>query len=290
MITQPEWLDKKEYPFKSNYTSIDGHNIHYIDEGAGEVILFVHGTPDWSFTYRNMVKHFSKNFRCVAADNLGYGLSDKPEDADFTPEAHSIRLRKFIEKLQLKNINLVVHDFGGPIGFGYALNHPENIKRIAIFNTWMWRLAGEKHFETPGKIFGGWLGKFFYTQLNFSARVIMKASFGDKKKLTPEIHKHYLKAQGSPKERIAAHACVKALIGSGGFYNNLWEKRETLLKKPVLLMWGMKDEFLKTSLLFPKWEELLQGKKIVKLENAGHFVQEEEPEKINAELEKFFTS
>lgn len=288
-MIQPAWLNKSEYPFQSNYTSIDGHNIHYIDEGKGEVILFVHGTPDWSFTYRNMIKHLSKKFRCVAADNLGYGLSDKPENADFTPEAHSIRLRKFIEKLGLKNINLVVHDFGGPIGLGYALNHPQNVNRIAIFNTWMWRLSGEKHFEMPAMLFGGSIGKFFYIRLNFSARVLMKSSFADKKKLTPEIHKHYLKAQGSTKERIAAYACVKALIASGGFYNNLWEKREILLKKPVLLIWGMKDEFLKTAILLPKWQELLKGKKIVKLENAGHFVQEEEPEIINRELDSFFS-
>lgn len=289
-MNTPNWLNKNEYPFKSNYINIDGNNLHYIDEGSGEVILFVHGTPDWSFTYRNMVKHFSKKFRCIAADNLGYGLSDKPESAVFTPEAHSTRLKKFIEKLKLKNINLVVHDFGGPIGLGYALNHPENIKSIVIFNTWMWSLQDEKHFEAPGKIFGGWLGKFFYTRLNFSVRVIMKASFGNKKKLTPELHHQYIKAQGSPKERIAAFACVNALIGSSDFYNSLWEKRELLLQKPVLLLWGMKDEFLKTSLLFPKWEQLLNGKKIVKLEKAGHFVQEEEPELINKEMELFLTN
>ncbi len=287
LMKTPEWLDKNEYPFTYNEVEIDGNKLHYIDEGSGEILLMVHGTPDWSFTWRHMVKHFSKRYRCIAMDNLGYGLSDKPEDADYTPEAHSIRLRKFIQKLGLKNINLVVHDFGGPIGFGYAMNYPDNIKRIVIFNTWMWRLEGEKHFEMAGNLFGGWLGKFLYTRLNFSAKVIMKSSFGDKKKLTPAIHNQYIKAQGSPQERIAAFACVKALIGSGGFYNNLWEKRSVLLQRPVLMLWGMKDEFLKTSLLFPKWEELLKGKKIVRLENAGHFVQEEEPEIINREVEAF---
>src|SRR6266542_1158670 len=99
MKNESRWLDKNEYPFQSNFIEIDGHQIHYVDEGKGETILFVHGTPVWSFLYRHMIKDLSNKFRCVAIDHLGFGLSDKPKNADFTPLAHARRLENFIGKL-----------------------------------------------------------------------------------------------------------------------------------------------------------------------------------------------
>src|SRR5688500_13655111 len=103
---KPGWIDANEYPFKSNFTEIEGHGIHYVDEGNGPVLLMVHGIPDWSFSYRNLINQLSKYYRCIAPDNLGYGLSAKPENAEYSHSAHAKRLANFIEKLNLQNINL----------------------------------------------------------------------------------------------------------------------------------------------------------------------------------------
>ena len=99
--------------------------MHYFDEGAGPVILFVHGIPEWSMTYSKMIEELSSSFRSIVPDHLGFGLSDKRIDIDLKPAAHSARLLQFIERLGLSNIHLVVHDFGGPIGIGALAQKPE---------------------------------------------------------------------------------------------------------------------------------------------------------------------
>ena len=126
-------VNVQEYPFTSHaFDSPDG-KLHYIDEGKGKVIFFVHGTPVWSYVYRKLIKDLSAQYRCIAVDHLGFGFSDKPQDADYAPEAHARRLEALIEHLQLQQITLVVHDFGGPIGLCYALRHPENVDKVIIF-------------------------------------------------------------------------------------------------------------------------------------------------------------
>ena len=141
------WLDKSEYPFTSNYVDINRHKFHFIDEGQGETILFVHGTPSWSFDNRKIIKELRKDYRCIAFDHIGFGLSDKPEVYDYSTQNHSSTLEKFVTNLQLSNITLVVHDFGGPIGLNFAINFPDKIKRIIILNSWLWDSSASVEFN-----------------------------------------------------------------------------------------------------------------------------------------------
>ncbi|MBK6831654.1 MAG: alpha/beta fold hydrolase [Flavobacteriales bacterium] len=97
MITQPTWLDRSEFPFTSRTFEHTDGRLHYVDEGQGPILLFVHGTPDWSFGFRHLVKEFRGDHRCIAIDHLGFGLSDKPENANYTTAAHARRLRDFID-------------------------------------------------------------------------------------------------------------------------------------------------------------------------------------------------
>ena len=94
---QPSWLDTAEYPFAPHYFSINGHQLQYIDEGKGDTLLFVHGTPSWSFDFRNVIKALSPNFRCIAVDHIGFGLSDKPEHYDYSTANHNKTLAAFVE-------------------------------------------------------------------------------------------------------------------------------------------------------------------------------------------------
>lgn len=97
------WLNKEEYPFQSNYMDLDGHKLHYIDEGKGKVMLFVHGTPSWSFEFRHLITEFSKSFRCIALDHIGFGLSDKPKQYEYKTQKHSENLEKLIDYLDIKD-------------------------------------------------------------------------------------------------------------------------------------------------------------------------------------------
>ncbi len=129
------WLDTSEYPFTSKYFNINGHQLHYLDEGQGETILFVHGTPSWSFDFRNIIKRLKTDFRCVAMDHIGFGLSDKPEEYNYSTQNHSKTLEKFVSEMKLDNLTLVVHDFGGPIGLNFAIQNPEKVKKVVILNS-----------------------------------------------------------------------------------------------------------------------------------------------------------
>ena len=146
------WLDTLEYPFTSNYFDYNEHKLHYIDEGQGETILFVHGTPSWSFDFRHIIKKLKTNFRCVAIDHIGFGLSDKPEYYDYSTQNHCKTLEQFVIEKQLDNITLVVHDFGGPIGLNFAIKNPEKINKTVILNSWLWSSKDDADFIKLSKI------------------------------------------------------------------------------------------------------------------------------------------
>jgi len=120
-----------EFPFKSNFIKIKDSKMHYIDVGKGDPILFLHGNPTSSYLWRNIIPYLEKNGRCIAPDLIGMGKSDKP-DIDYTYDDHYDYLVEFIEKLKLKNITLVIHDWGSGLGFRYANDHRKNIKGIAF--------------------------------------------------------------------------------------------------------------------------------------------------------------
>ena len=119
------------FPFTSKFMDVNGSKMHYIDEGKGDPILFLHGNPTSSYLWRNIIPYLSKNTRCIAPDLIGMGKSDKP-NISYKFIDHYNYLKMFIEKLELKNITLVIHDWGSALGFHYAFEHQENIKGIAF--------------------------------------------------------------------------------------------------------------------------------------------------------------
>lgn len=124
-MTETPWLDRAEYPFAPHHFESGDGRMHYVDEGEGEPVVLVHGTPTWSFLYsRHRIRGLSRTRRVIAPGHLGFGLSEKPADALYRPEDHARRLEALLEHLGLEGITLVVHDFGGPIGLSYALRHP----------------------------------------------------------------------------------------------------------------------------------------------------------------------
>lgn len=282
-----QWLDKDEYPFKSNWYFIEqAGNLHYIDEGEGQPIIFVHGTPEWSFIFRNVVKKFSGHYRCIALDYIGFGLSDKPLNWTYTPKAHAENLEKLIAHLGLKNIILVVHDFGGPIGLSYAINHPENVQKIILSNTWMWSLKDDKHFSQAGKILGGSLGKWLYKYFNFSPNVMMRIATYNKKAFNKAIHKHYTSPFPTPNSRIATWRLAQELIGSSDWYNMLWQQVEKIKNIPALILWGTKDTAFRKKEM-DRWHNLFSNKKSIGLNNSGHFPQEEAKEEYINEIQQY---
>ncbi len=280
-------IDRSLYPFASRYLEVEGGRMHYVDEGTGPVLLMVHGTPTWSFLYRHLIRELSKSHRVIAPDHLGFGLSEKPETADYRPEAHARRLETLIERLGLRDLVLAVHDFGGPIGLSYAIAHPENVRGLVLFNSWMWSLAGTSA-EKMSRLMSGAMGRFLYERLNFSPRVLLPMLFGDRSKLTKDIHRHYLDVFPTPTTRHAPWVFARELGESGDWYEALWQRRERIAEKPALLLWGMKDSAFGPDAL-ARWRGALPEARVVELAEAGHFVQEEAPEEAIREIGGFLS-
>jgi len=284
--SSPQWLDKEAYPFDSKFIKLSSGDMHYIDEGEGPILLFVHGTPTWSFVYRNQIKELAKSFRCIAIDHLGFGLSEKPENFSYTPEQHAANLQEFVDKLDLESINLVVHDFGGPIGLSYAVNNAPNINSITIMNTWMWSLEKDKEIMQASSLLGGFWGRLFYKQFNFSVKFLMPKGFYNKQHLTPSLHQQYIKAFPDAQSRHSTWVFARELKNSSQWFASLESKIDKLADKKIQILWGMKDELIKPHHL-THWKTLTQrlnNVRIVEIENAGHFVQEEAAQQVAEEI------
>lgn len=279
------WLNTAEYPFQHHFLKINNHNIHYIDEGKSETILFVHGTPSWSFDFRNVIKVLQKNYRCVAIDHLGFGLSDKPEKYEYTTLNHAKNLTAIIEQLQLKNITLVLHDFGGPIGFHYAIENTQNINKIVVLNSWLWSSKDNPDYIQFSKILKSPLLPFLYRYLNFSPRFLLPQSFG-KNKLKKELLPQYTQPFANSSQRNGALDFAKSLLNDQDWFEDLWNKRSTIQHLPVLFVWGMQDKFVKPAYL-EKFVSGFTNTLVHTLPHCGHFPQEEHPEEVATFIEAF---
>ncbi|WP_257667651.1 alpha/beta fold hydrolase [Parapedobacter tibetensis] len=281
------WLDRSEYPFTSNYFYVNGHKLHYIDEGKGETILFVHGTPSWSFDFRNIIKKLKTNFRCIAIDHIGFGLSDKPEHYDYSTRNHSKTLEKFILEKELQNITLVVHDFGVPIGLNFAIQFPDKVKKLVILNSWLWSSRNDPDFIKVSKILKSPLMPFLYRYFNFSAKYILPKSFGERK-ISMQLVKQYTKPFADSTQRNGTVAFAMSLVNDQDWFEELWNKKQAISTKPTLFVWGMKDSLIKPHYL-DKFVSGFQNSTILKLETSGHFPQEEQPELVSKSIHYFLT-
>jgi haloalkane dehalogenase len=267
----PDWVDRAEYPFEPHRLDVGAGTLSYVDEGEGGPVVMVHGTPTWSFLYRRLVKGLRARHRCVVPDHLGFGLSDKPADFSYAPADQAGNLTRLIETLALKDITLVVHDFGGPIGLSYAIEHPENVRRLVLFNTWMWSLREDRRTARAAKLFAGPLGRFLYAR-GFSVNVLWKHAIKDPGRYSGAVHEQYARAMASPPARHATLMYARALLGATDWYDGLWRRRDRLAGIPALLVWGMKDPAFGAHL--PRWREVFPAARVAEFDDTGHAPQE----------------
>ena len=282
-----QWLDRNEYPFTSKYFDVNGHQMHFIDEGQGDTLLFVHGTPSWSFDFRKVINTLKSDFRCIAIDNIGFGLSDKPEHYDYSTQNHSKTLEKFVLGHNLTDLTLVVHDFGGPIGLYFAIQHPERIKKLIILNSWLWSSKDDPDYIKLSKVLKSPLLPFLYKYLNFSPKVILPQSFGDQK-LPKRLLKQYTQPFADKTQRNGALAFAHSLLNDQDWFEELWNKKQAISDKPTLFIWGMKDPAIKPHNL-EKFVSGFPNSKAIKLDTCGHFPQEEQSETVAKSIRDFLT-
>jgi haloalkane dehalogenase len=282
-MTIPEWLDRQEYPFEPHFFTTPAGNIHYVDEGNGDPIVFVHGNAGWSFEFRKLIMEFSRDKRCIAPDLIGFGLSDKPAEWSYLPEEHAKNLDLFLESVAPGYITLVVGDWGGPVGLSYALDPPEKITNIVITNTWLWPVRSDWYYRAFSALMGGPVGRWLIRNHNFYVRNILRSAFGDKSRLTPEIHAQYLMPLSQPDERKGNWVFPGQIIGSSDWLQSLWDRRDLLQEKNILIAWGMRDIAFREKEL-KTWMNAFPRARVVRFEDAGHFVPEEKPDELIREI------
>jgi haloalkane dehalogenase len=288
--TGPHWLDRRAYPFQSHYLTLPPGRMHYIDEGEGEPVLFVHGTPTWSFEFRALIRGVRGAHRAIAPDHIGFGLSERPQDFAYTPEAHAQALEAFVDRLGLERFTLVVHDFGGPIALPLALARPERVSRLVVMNSFMWPLDADKDLSKNTIFAGSELGRMLYRHVNASLRLMMPNAFFDRTKLTPELHQQYLSVfpDGASRERVLWQL-ARSLLASGDYYAQLWQRRDALRDIPALIVWGMQDPTY-TPHHLRRWQRALPLAQTLDLGDAGHWPHEEQPHVVTAALRQFLES
>jgi haloalkane dehalogenase len=270
----------------SQYVSLRHGAVHYLEAGSGPAVLFVHGTPTNSYEYRHLIAALSATHRCIAPDHLGFGRSDRPRDFAYTPEAHAEVLREFVDALRLEEYTLVVHDFGGPIGLPLAASKGPGgpagpgPSRVVIMNSWAWPIDDDPKMARGAAFIAGRVGRWLYRYANASLRLIMPSAYGDKRKLTKEIHRRYLEVFRDREARVLVlHALARSLLGSRAHYQSLLHRLDQLRQKPVLIVWGMKDSAFQPYQL-ERWKSLLPEAIVVPIEGAGHWPHEEEPARV----------
>ncbi|HLO32800.1 MAG TPA: alpha/beta fold hydrolase [Anaerolineales bacterium] len=281
----PQWLDEKLYPFQSRFMEIEGNQIHYVDEGRGPTLLLLHGNPTWSFLYRHIITHLSQRFRCVAVDYPGFGLSTARPGYSFKPQEHSTVIDRFVEALDLDEIGLMVQDWGGPIGLGFAGRHPDRIRALLIGNTWAWPAQGSQNIEGFSKIVGSPIGRFLI--LNFNAFVNLIVPMGVSRHLTPAEMRAYRGPFRTRVSRLPTAIFPREILHSREYLAEVEANLGRLSQKPTLILWGDQDlafretERERFQLLFPNHHTRI-------LKGAKHFIQEDAPEQICEELSAFY--
>ena len=284
-ITIPDWVPRDLFPFPSRFIDIDGNRIHYVDEGSGPVLLFLHGNPTWSFLYRGIIAQLKTRFRCIALDYPGFGLSTAKPGYNFLPENHARVVEAFVSALDLPAFMLMVQDWGGPIGLWMAGRCPDRITGLVIGNTWAWPITGDPHFERFSSIMGGAVGRFAIR--NFNAFVNMMIPMGVKRrKLGKAVMAAYRRPFPTRAARMATAIFPREIRASSAFLSEVEQSLPGLSEKPALILWGEKDVAFR-EVERKRFEALFPCHRTVSLPGAGHYIQEDAPDEIATAIADF---
>lgn len=213
---RPAWVDDDLFPFESRFVTIDGHTIHYVDEGSGPTLLLLHGNPTWSFVYRDVIRALRDEFRCIALDYPGFGLSSPRPAYRCLPEEHTQVVTAFVDALALSGVTLVAHDWGGPIGLATVEQRPTAFDRLVLANTWAWPITGAPHVTLASHLMGGPLGRLLIRQFNLFVNAMIPAGHQLRKPTADEMG-HYRKALASADRRDASAVLPQRITASRAF-------------------------------------------------------------------------
>ncbi len=273
---------------KGLHIDLAGHTVHYLEAGAGDPILLLHGNPTSSYLYRHLIAGLCDRFRCVAPDYPGFGRSRARAGYGFTPREHSQVIEQFVDALGLRDLTLMVHDWGGPIGLGFAGRRPELVRRLVIGNTWAWPITGDPHFERFSQLMGGPVGRFFI--LNFNAFVNVFLPLGvRRRKLTRAEMAEYRRPFPTRRSRLPTAIFPREIRASHDYLAEVEHGLVRLAHLPTLLLWATRDIAFRAQER-ERFETLFANHRTLVLDGAGHYLQEDAPQEIVEAILGFMAS
>jgi haloalkane dehalogenase len=281
---RPAWVPNRLYPFRDRYLHIGASTVHYVDEGSGPILLLLHGNPTWSFLYREVIIGLRGEYRCVALDFPGFGLSAPPAGYGFTPAEHADVLARFVEGLDLTGVTMMVQDWGGPIGFAVATRQPQRFVRFVIGNTWAWPQAdlGTQAFS---RLLGSPLGRFLIERRNFFVETILPSGVR-RRRLSDDEMNAYRGPFPTPESRRPVAVFPREILSSRRFLAEVEAALPALSDRQALVVWPTKDIAFREPQR-KRWEALFPTHHTVLLEGAGHYMQEDAASDIVAAIANF---
>lgn len=276
------------FPFESRWFDSEVGPVHYVDEGEGRPILFLHGNPTWSFLYRDIIRRLRGEFRCLALDYPGFGLSEHPEGYGYTPGEHARVVADFIAAKELEDLVVMGQDWGGPIGLSAACEHAERVSGLVAGNTWYWPTD---RFLT--KLFS-WgmstpLMEWAILERNIFVERLMPMATASK--LPGEVMRHYRAVLPRTDARLGPAEFPHQLTAAREWLGDLARRVEsTLTDRPLLLTWGMKDPAFTPGHYLERWQASFPDHETVRVERASHFIQEDAPEAVAEAIRSRFGS
>lgn len=268
----------------------------YLDENPAaapgrETLVMVHGNPTWSFFYRDLVKRLSRDWRVIAPDHVGMGLSDKPQDYPYRLAQHTANLARLLDAvLPEGKVTLIVHDWGGAIGLGWAVAHPERVAKLIIMNTAAFPFPRMPLRIRAGRIPG--IGALAIRGLNAFAR--LATTMTTVRALPPAVKEGYLLPYGDWRDRVAILRFVQDIpMGPG---HPSWETLRSTGERlaglgavPTLIQWGGKD-WCFDDLIYQEWVRRFPKAECDYYGDAGHYLLEDKGEAIAERIERFLNA
>ena len=263
-----------------------GAKIHYVDEGSGPVLLFLHGNPSWSFQWRELITRLKSNYRCIALDYPGFGMSDAPPDFGFTPREESLIVEEFGDQLKLKDITLVMQDWGGPIGLAFAERRPELIRGLILGSTWAWPTDTSTPRGMYSLIGGGPVGEFI--QMNFNGLTEFVVRHEINRKLSADVMNIYTRPSRPPSRRGVEAFYPGQIDAVTPWFRELEVGLSRLRNKPALIFWALRDTGFPLQDL-ARFEAAFPDHQTIRFPLARHFFFEDEFEAMVPQIQTFIS-
>ena len=290
-----DWTFSGTWPYEPRWFDSPDGKMHYVDEGPrdGKPVVLVHGNPTWGYLYRNFIGPLTDaGYRAIVPDHLGFGRSDKPDDVElYRIPRHADRLEALLESLDLSDATVVPQDWGGPISLAWATRHPERVRSLCILNTFAHRTREKIKLPLPLRLFRTrGIGEVMVKRLDLFKRVFLfRDGVTKRDRITDVVKAAYRAPHPSYSSRTPILVFPREIPVDpsdpvSDFNAGVESGLEHFRDKPVKIVWAMKDIAFTPEILDQVWMQTFPDAEVTKIDDAGHYLQEDAHETIVPEL------